>query len=465
MTKQHFIFKPLRYCVFVLLCFFLLPVMLFAQNTAKLVTPNPTESAVKLYTFLQEQYKKKIISGVMTGPLNELLIGGSNPRPLSNVKEVAYVLSVTEKIPALVGFDFMNSTGKTSNANYSKAVVAVATELWEKGGIPAFCWHWRNPLLNDTGFYTPENGNSPVANFDLKTAFTNSSCTEWDENSDTYIALIRDIDIVSNMFKELQDKGVAALWRPLHEASGGWFWWGRNKSQSSSAVACKALYQLMFDRMVNHHGLHNLIWIWTSENTTADFNNWYPGDAYVDMIGRDFYDKDNVNHNNSYVTQFNGLQKAYPDKMIALSENGSIPYPTKMLTDGAYWSYFMSWYGKYTIPTVGSIQYNTADEWKTIMSDPYVITLEDMPGWKNVGLEENRAVQAAVYPSKVKDAVYIVCPDYRYSITVTDVGGRLLSFVPTVNGNHTIFCNSWDSGVYYLSVITENGKRTFPVVK
>jgi beta-mannanase len=25
-----------------------------------------------------------------------------------------------------------------------------------------------------------------------------------------------------------QDAGVTVLWHPLHEASGGWFWWGRN---------------------------------------------------------------------------------------------------------------------------------------------------------------------------------------------------------------------------------------------
>ena len=438
--------------------------MLFAQNTAKLVTPSPTESAVKLYKFLQDQYGQKIISGVMTGTGSELL-NGSNPRPLSNVKEVAYVIGVSDKTPALVGFDFLNSTGRSPNANYSKALIAIATELWEKGGIPAFCWHWRNPLLSDSGFYTPENGSSPVANFDLKTAFTDSNCTEWDEDSDTYRAIIRDIDIVAGMLGQLQDNGVAVLWRPLHEASGGWFWWGRYRTQSASATACKALYRLMFDRMVNYHGLHNLIWIWTSENTTADFNNWYPGDAYVDMIGRDYYANNAINHNNSYVTQFQGLQKAYPDKMIALSENGSIPYPQKMLADGANWSYFMPWWGQYTIPTAGRPQYNTEEEWVKIMNDPNIITLENMPGWVDVGIEKNRAVQAAVYPTRVKDAVYVVCPNSLYSISVTDIGGRLISFVPAVNVNTTISCSDWDSGVYYLSVIADNGKRTFPVIK
>ena len=31
--------------------------------------------------------------------------------------------------------------------------------------------------------------------------------------------------------------------------------------------------------------------------------------------------------------------------MIALSENGGIPDPDKLVKDGAHWSWFMTWYG------------------------------------------------------------------------------------------------------------------------
>jgi hypothetical protein len=65
----------------------------------------------------------------------------------------------------------------------------------------------------------------------------------------------------------------------------------------------------------------------------------------------------------------------------------------------------------------------------------------------------------------VKDAVYVVCSDSHYSISITDAGGRLISFVPAVNENTVISCNNWNQGIYYLSIITNNGKRTFPVVK
>jgi len=40
------------------------------------------------------------------------------------------------------------------------------------------------------------------------------------------IALLNDIDTMARKLKQVQDAGVPVLFRPLHEAEGGWFWWG-----------------------------------------------------------------------------------------------------------------------------------------------------------------------------------------------------------------------------------------------
>jgi mannan endo-1,4-beta-mannosidase len=418
-----------------------------------LVTPQPTESARKLYAFLRENFQKKTISGVMTGTL----LTGNTPLPLFSQAEVAYIYSASGKRPALVGFDFMHSTGKESGGPwykaYSSATLSMATKLWEEGGIPAFCWHWRNPLLNDNHFYTDS------TSFDLTTAFTNSSCTAWNTSSAAYKAIIRDIDFVSGLLKQLQDKDIAVLWRPLHEASGKWFWWG-----AKGTVPCKALYRLMFDRMLEN-GVRNLIWVWTTDG--ADYD-WYPGDDYVDILGRDFYYSPRQANHSSLIGEFEALKNVFgTNKIITLSENGSVPYPANMQDDNAHWSYFMPWYGGYARPVNGSND-NTAADWKLIMNHDYVITLEDMPGWQNyiyTEVEDNKAVLTSVYPTRVKDIVYVVCPDSGYSIIITDSGGRLISFVPAVNGNTTISCQGWDPGVYYLSVISINGKKTYRMIK
>jgi len=418
------------------------------------VTPEPTESAVKLYSFLRNNFQQKTISGVMTGAV----LTGNSPLPLFSQEEIAYIYGASGKRPALVGFDFMHSTGKNSEGiwfkAYSQATLSMAAELWKEGGIPIFCWHWKDPLQNEEAFYTE------LTTFDLTTAFTNSSYTEWDMNSSSYKAIIEDIDFVSGLLKQLQDGGIAVLWRPLHEASGTWFWWG-----AKGPEPCKALYKLMFDRMVNHHGLRNLIWVWTADGVDAD---WYPGDDYVDIIGRDFYYYPREKNHSSLIGEFETLKNVFgTNKMIALAENGSIPYPVEMQADNAHWSFFMPWYGDFARPIGGSND-NTADDWNLIMNDDYVITLEDMPGWQNYGTEvknNKTTIQAMVYPTRVKDTVYVVYSNPHYSVSITDAAGRLISYIPAVNETTTISARNWNPGIFYLSVITGNGKRTFSVVK
>jgi mannan endo-1,4-beta-mannosidase len=339
-----------------------------------LVNQNANEATKKMFAFMQENFQKKIISGVMT---NDVL-SGNNAVTLNNQTEVKYIREKSSnKTPALVGFDFMHGTGKKSDEdwfkNYTSATISLAKELYQRNGIPAFCWHWKDPLKNDEAFYAPsDDPNKKTTNFDLTQACTNANCTAWNTSSNAYIKMVEDIDIVAGYLKELQTAGVPVLWRPLHEASGGWFWWG-----AKGAAPLKLLYKLVFDRLTNHHNLNNLIWVWTSEG--ADYD-WYPGDEYADIIGRDFYYNNaetTVNHA-SLVGEFEKLKKLFGiKKMIALSENGSVPSPENLIADEAGWSYFMSWYGKYVT------QANSASDWNNIMKHDYVITLEDMPKWDN----------------------------------------------------------------------------------
>jgi len=339
-----------------------------------LVNPNANGAAKEIFAFMREKFQKKVISGVMTG---DVLDNNNNAVTINTQKEVAHIRSNSNnKTPALVGFDFMHGTGqeydtgKSWNRSYTAATISLAKELYQRGGIPAFCWHWRDPLKNSNGFYTPStNNNEEKANFDLRTACTNNNCTAWNTSSAAYTAMVGDIDKVAGYLKELQDAGVAVLWRPVHEASGGWFWWG-----GYGAAPFKLLYKLIYDRLTSHHNLNNLIWVWNSEGGDPD---WYPGDEYVDIIGRDFYynPQSTVNHA-SLIVEFEKLKNLFgTKKMIALSENGSVPYPEDLVADGADWSFFMPWYGDFVT------QSNSASDWQRIMNHDYVITLEGMPGW------------------------------------------------------------------------------------
>jgi mannan endo-1,4-beta-mannosidase len=322
--------------------------------------------------------------------------GHYTPDTVENQEEVAWIIKASGKTPALLGVDFMHAAGMEAenewHIGYTKATVSLAENIFKKGGFPAYCWHWKDPSHTVDAFYSPSSGNTPNTNFNLTKAFIDpATCTSFDSSSVEFKGIIRDLDIIAGYLKSLADKNIPILWRPLHESSGKWFWWGY-----SGPKACKALYRLMFDRFTKQHGLNNLIWVWTTDEA-SDALNWYPGDSLVDIVGRDYYYYPREANHGSLVASFEKLKEMFGGKkIIALSENGSVPFPDDMHSDGAGWSYFMPWYGDYTMD--GWAHDNTAADWKEILNNDYVITLDKMPGWNNYTV----SAQAAPKPRQNK---------------------------------------------------------------
>ncbi|MCQ2604944.1 MAG: InlB B-repeat-containing protein [Bacteroidales bacterium] len=354
------------------------------------VTANPvvatTSGAIALYDFLKKNFGKKTISGVMT-------LDMPSDNSFKGQYDVSYIHDKSGKYTALVGFDFMQSVGKGTDwaTGYTKTMIDITKELWNEGGIPYYTWHWRDPTKSTTSFNTSE------VSFSLKDAFTDASCTKWNTNSTLYKGIISDLDVVAKHLLDLQEAGVAVLWRPLHEASGKWFWWG-----AQGAEPYKQLYYLLFDKLTNEYGLHNLIWVWNSDGTDAD---WYPGDNYVDIAGRDFYyQAPNTYNHSSLVTEFEAVAKVVDGKkIVTLAECGAVPYPQNMEDDGAMWSWFMPWYDEGSTKYVSSNDHNKASDWNLIMNDDRVITLEDMPGWGTVVVTPTYTVTFVDYDGTVID--------------------------------------------------------------
>ena len=381
------------------------------------VTPEPTESAQKLYGFLLENFGKRTISGVMTERPFEN-DGKYTPQDFTTQTELSYINKASGKNVALVGFDFLHTTGKSSEEQwyqgYTHASLEMAKTVWKAGGIPAFNWHWKDPMKEVEAFYTQSSGNTPYTEFSITKAY-DSEAKKWKTESDEYKAIVRDMEIVADLLLTLQKEGIALIWRPLHEASGAWFWWG-----TDGAEPCVALYKLMFDTFVNKKGLHNLIWVWTTDEAT-DALDWYPGDEYVDIVGRDYYYYPREANHASLISSFEKVKEMYgAKKIVTLSENGSVPYPDSMKADGANWSWFMPWYGDYAME--GWANDNNAESWKTVMNNEYTITLEDMPGWDKYKVE----------PIAIKPTAPTVAE------SKVDVSGNIVSFTAAKSGNVSV---------------------------
>jgi mannan endo-1,4-beta-mannosidase len=289
----------------------------------------------------------------------------------------------TGRYPAIMGYDFMNY-GMTATWTEGLKQTEEAIEYAKKGGLVAFAWHWRDPALlntpdvNDAEFYTKDtNFQIPVKDGIL------------DAGSAAYAQIDAGIDLIAIELKKLSDAGVSVLWRPLHEASGnngdGWFWWGRMRADGvPQSFAQILLWRHMYDRLTNHHGLHNLLWVWNGQNAA-----WYPGDEYADIVSHDIYDSsDNKTYKSQIGIYTQARKYSFEKKMVALSENSYIPDPDKIATDGAWWLWFMVWNDGHVAEGEGFSHkdnywtgeyYNTNIHKTKVYNHDNVITLEELP--------------------------------------------------------------------------------------
>lgn len=336
--------------------------------TRQLSNPNASDSTKRLYNYLCDQYGNHIISGQQEycGSHNYNLYADPDNYIKDNEQEFDYLMETTGKMCAIRGIDFLNYR---SNATWDDNA-AERTIQWvnEYGGIATVVWHWSVPSeegSTDCNFYVE----SASANY---TTFSISRALE--EGTWEHEVLMADIAEIAKQLTKLKEADVPILWRPLHEAEGGWFWWG-----AEGAEPCKQLYRLLYDQLTNVYGLDNLIWVWNSY-TYATSPDWYPGDDVVDIVGYDKYNAvDGLPNLSSISSTFYSLvQSTDGEKMVAMTENDTIPSLENLLKDKASWLYFCPWYMNY----LTSEQNNPADNLKEIYNSEYCITLDELPNLK-----------------------------------------------------------------------------------
>ncbi|MFC2125221.1 glycosyl hydrolase [Bacteroidota bacterium] len=106
------------------------------------------------------------------------------------------------------------------------------------------------------------------------------------ENSRVRKIFYGELDKVSVGLEELADANVNIMFRPFHEMNGRWFWWGKRKKYF------KELWIMTYNYLVEEKGLKNMLWCYSPDAGQPDYLLYYPGDAYVDIVGLDAYTQD-----------------------------------------------------------------------------------------------------------------------------------------------------------------------------
>ncbi|MGN1118751.1 MAG: glycosyl hydrolase [Oscillospiraceae bacterium] len=286
------------------------PVSLNARNNA---------STMEVWNYLTSIYGKQIMSC-------------QQQMNISKHYEDKVYYNATEDLPAMKGFDFIFCTGSYSSRDMIDGAID-----WAKnsGGLVTFTWHWNVPRDIDNAdmgwaFYQED-----IINFNPLNATT--------PGTKEYEVAVHDIDLIAGYLQEMEAQGITVLFRPFHEASGAWFWWGLQPDdkklikEGTYPETYQRLYYMMFDRLENYHKLSNIIWVWNGQSKycTVDPNTY-------DIAGIDFYA--NEEDHSPAASKYDELASyTYEGKMLALSECGYIPDPQQCADENKMWLYYMPW--------------------------------------------------------------------------------------------------------------------------
>lgn len=275
---------------------------------------HPTKA---LFDNLRKLSKEKVLFGHQDG-----LAYGVNwkdwHQKRSDVKDVC------GKYPAVFGWD-MSKLGKSSHNIDSvdfQMMKGWMKEVYKMGGINTISWHFDN-FANDGSSWDVKDSLRVVA-----------SILPNGENHDAYK---KKLDLFADFVNDLKvgfifKENIPIIFRPFHEHTGNWFWWG---AKYCSPEEYKAIWKFTVKYLRDEKGLHNILYAYSPDifKDEAHYLECYPGDDWVDILGLDdYHDVGLFGDIQQLTTRLRTLVKLAEErgKVAALTETGfeSIPHKT-----------------------------------------------------------------------------------------------------------------------------------------
>jgi mannan endo-1,4-beta-mannosidase len=243
------------------------------------------------------------------------------------------------------------------------AIVQEAIRQHRQGAIITLCWHAVPPTADEPITFQPLPGADSTALASVQGRLLDRQFRDvLTPGTALHGRWLKQVDAIASFLKQLQAAHVPVLWRPYHEMNGDWFWWGgRHEGEYTTA----ALYRQIFDRLVHHHRLSNLVWVWSVDRPTRPdrtFDKYYPGTEYLDVLALDVYGND---FGQSY---YEGLMALSEGKPIALGEVGNPP-SLEILDAQPNWVYWVVW--------AGMVRGTSRADYDRLAGDARVLFLED----------------------------------------------------------------------------------------
>ncbi len=253
--------------------FLLLPLLLFFFNmqAQQPCDPGATKKTKALLRNLHRISGKKI----MFGHQDDLAYGvtWSREKGRSDVKETCGAY------PAVFGWDLGNKFGPSHNYNIDSVNFADMRywirEVYKMGGVSTLSWHLDNLTSGGSSWDTAR------------------SVTHILPGGKDHTKLLEQLDYLAAFFKSLTTEGavkrpIPVIFRPWHEHTGSWFWWG---AQNCTTAEYQQLFRFTVDYLRREKGVHQVLFCYSPDvfQDQAHYLERYPGDDYVDIMGLDYY--------------------------------------------------------------------------------------------------------------------------------------------------------------------------------
>ena len=202
----------------------------------------------------------------------------------STIHSRSDVKSVCNDFPALLSFDLghieLGDERNLDGVPFSRIRQEIFAH-YDRGGMITLSWHLDNPLSG---------GSSWVADSlrDVET-HTVAAILEGGEKHELFLTWLDHVADFLNSLESPYGVRIPILFRPWHEHTGSWFWWGQ---QHCTAEQYKALWQLTVNRLKDK-GVTNALYAYSPgtepDGDKARYLERYPGDDIIDLVGLDCY--------------------------------------------------------------------------------------------------------------------------------------------------------------------------------
>lgn len=250
----------------------------FDLSDVRLVDSNATPETVSLFSYMKNIGKEHMLFGHQNTNSQGLTLQNTDGTH-SDVK------NAVGAYPAIYGWDTLALVG--GEGEYDE-LVKWSEAAVQEGAIITMSAHIPNltKVKQVNGEYDFKDSSGTI-----DTEGNVVACI-LKEGSYANKALLAYLDIFADYTKEIKGKDgkpYPIIFRPWHENSGGWFWWGVTSCTPEEYIR---LYRYTVKYLRDVKDVHNLIYVYSPNGNFKDQDDYlsrYPGDEYIDIIGFDYY--------------------------------------------------------------------------------------------------------------------------------------------------------------------------------